>query len=517
MIVPTDLGLPAKFSQFRVYPGFSQWQTAADIASAECRFSGLQAPPGAGKTTINITTSRILDSSRVLYLTVNKPLQNQLMSDFADSEINMVNLIGHSAYPCANRVTDDAGDLSEVECSLGREECSYWRDVEESLTRSYICSNIANWVTIAKIGDNDRFGKFDFLILDEAHNLEKVLCDLLAIKFSRRGIYELIQKNLPDTSDPLETWIEWARICYRECTSVLSESRRLDAIDRAKSSTTKRLERLQKNLSTVSEVRDEWVIEPIPSGAQLTPVFASEYAEKYLFRGIPRIILSSATLTRKDFQYLGIANSDYNLVEIESGFDAARRPFYYWPTTKVDYGISEGQIIQILNRIDRVIDPRKKLGWKGIVHSVSYKHADLIKKYSRHAILTHNSRNKQQEIDRFLSSSNPDILASPVIGEGVDFFDDRARYQFIWKVPTPDSRNLLTAARKKRDPKYPLYLAAKSILQMDGRLCRSMNDYGETFILDRHWGNWMVKAVPWPRYFRSSWRVIDDVPEPLKF
>lgn len=517
MIIPSDLGLPLKFKKFRSYPGFSQWDTAVGISSAEYRFSGLQAPPGCGKTTINIAASRLLDSSRTLYLTVNKPLQNQLMNDFADSEINLFNLIGHSAYPCANRRVDDSGDISEIECSEGRDSCPYWQDVEKSLSRTHVSSNIANWVTIAKIGDKDRFGKFDLLILDEAHNLEKLLCDLLAIKFSRRGVYELIECNMPKIDESVRVWIEWARVCHLVCVRHIAESRRIDALDRVKSTLTKRLERLAKNLLTVAEIDDDWIVESTSTGAQLTPVFADRYAEEYLFRGIPRVILSSATLTRKDFEYLGIDNDNSHLIEIESGFDAARRPFYYWPTTKVDRDMVEGQIIKVVNRMDRYYDSRQALGWKGLIHTVSYEHAKTISKFSKHNIITHIPRDKQRAIDNFMSRTDPCILASPVISEGMDFSGDAARCQFIWKVPTKYSKDPLIAARKKRDPKYPYYLAAKDMLQMTGRICRSMTDYGETVIFDCHWGNWMISAVPWPKYFRSSWRTIKEIPPPLKF
>lgn len=519
MIVPSDIGLPEKFVTFRSYPGFSQWNTSAEMAASELRYLGLCAPPGAGKTTCNMTVSRILDAPRTLYLTVNKPLQSQLMNDFADSPLRLFNLVGHSAYPCMSRYYDDSGDLSDVECSEPREECPYYVDVTLSLSRTHVCTNYANWISIAKVGDPDRFGKFDLLILDEAHNLESLLCSLLSIKLSRRTVYQLLTRDLPPSNSQLETWISWALEMLPVSESALSRSRSSDKVDNRgrESRETKRIKRLQEHLETISEIRDEWVIEQTNTGVQLTPAFASNYAEKYLFRGIPKILLSSATLTSKDFEYLGLSRSDYDLHDIESGFDVQRRPFYYWPCIEMDYRTMdvEGCVRQVMNRLDRIIDANS--ADKGIIHTISYRYAEMIAETSRHRIITHKSHNAQNVIRRFMSDPVPGVLASPIISEGFDFDGDKARWNLIWKVPTVDSRNPLIAMRKKRDKTYTLYLAGKSIMQMVGRVCRSTSDYGWSGIMDKHWGRWMQRAIPWPRYFRASWKTINDVPQPLKF
>jgi ATP-dependent DNA helicase DinG len=441
-----------------------------------------------------------------------------LMADFSDCDLRLFNLTGHSSYSCTSKLYDESGDLSSIECSEGRENCDYWRDVETGLNRTHVCSNYANWISIARAGDSDRFGKFDLIILDEAHNLESLLCDQLAIKFSRRTVWELIVQNMPQVDQSLEVWIDWACNVLYPADRALEDSRRADKINSRESQLTKRIKRLQQNLETISSITDEWVIEPTSTGVQLTPVCAANYAEQYLFRGIEKVILSSATLTTQDLKYLGLLLSQYELIDIESGFDANRRPFYYWPTQPIDYSTMsiEGCIRQVMNRYDRIIDMRGDR--KGITHSISYRFADLIASSSRHPIITHQSKNSQQVIGRFMASEEPGMLASPIIHEGLDFIGKKAEYQFIWKVPTLDSRHPLIAARKKRDKKYVLYRTGKTILQMYGRLPRSMNDlFKECFMLDKHWGNWMKDAIPWPRYFKAAWRTVQDAPEPINF
>jgi Rad3-related DNA helicase len=175
-----------------------------------------------------------------------------------------------------------------------------------------------------------------------------------------------------------------------------------------------------------------------------------------------------------------------------------------------------------MRRVDEFISSRQALGRKGLIHSISYRYADIIKRASKHRdeIITYKPHEAQRIISQFMEDSKTHptpILCGPNFAEGYDFKDERARYQFIWKVPTVDSRNPLIAARKKRDKKYPYYLAGKTIQQMVGRVVRSSSDYGETVILDTHWGKWMQTAVPWPRSFRKSWVTVRDLPAPIKF
>lgn len=525
LIRPVDLGFPAKFANFRSYPGYSQWQTASDMASAAAesgfRFIGNCSPVGSGKSLSNLTSARILDTGRVLYLTINKSLQNQLMTDFGDSanSLGMFNLTGHSSYPCAVRSThSDTGAISSIECT-DRENCGYWRDVRESLNRQFVTSNFANWISIARAGDPGRFGHFSVLILDEAHNLESVLCDLLAVRFSRRATYELIKRNLPQNGEPLSVWIEWAKSCAPVAFQAIGVSRLRDRDESngRDSIDTKRLVQLWLDLSTIAAITDEWAIEPKPYGAQLTPAFAENYAEDYLFRGISTVILSSATITAEDFAYLGIPDPNFKLFDIQSGFPPERRPFYYWPKTSIDYSSVEGQLIQTINRYDQIIEPRLALGWKLLIHSVSYKHAQTIAGLSRHPILTHTKSNAQAVIRDWMSSSEPRVLASPVMSEGVDLAHDLCYGQFIWKIPIPYSGDPLISIRKKRRPKYTLYLAAKTMQQMYGRVMRAGTDHGETWITDSNWGRYMRRSVNWPVSFRSAWKTIDKLPEPLKF
>lgn len=511
-MIPSDFGLSSRFSSFRSFAnGITQFDLADKIANSPFRFRGLCAQAGSGKSLINLTSSVLLSPSRTLYLTVNKSLQSQLLSDCEDSSIKMFNLTGHSSYPCMRG--------QDSECTEGA-NCPYWQDVKRSLTYSYVCTNVHNWVSIARVGDQNRFGKFDYLIIDEAHNLESLLCDLLSLKFYEQTIDDLLGVRCPDSTN-LCTWIDWSKIVLPACGSELDRSESLD--DGRISTRTKRLTRLLSDLETLSKVEKDWIVKSLDreKGFSITPVFASEYSEQYLFRNIPEISLCSATLTSKDFEYLGISSDQFELLDVDTGFDPSRSPFYYWPTELIDYSLSDGQLIRIVRRMNQIIQSRQSMGYKGLTHSISYKWAERIKSQLREIggadIITHTSYNSRVMIDSWMRDSSPSHIASPILGEGIDLKGDLCRYQIIFKVPMQDSRDPLIAARKKRDKKYTLYLAGKDILQMKGRPMREESDFGETFLLDRYWERYMRKAIPWPKHFTRTWRDISSLPEPIRF
>lgn len=524
--LPQEIGLSPRFSSFRTFTSdnrsTNQFDIAKSLALSPHRFRGLCMPPGGGKSVTLISSSLIAAPSRTLYLTVNKSLQSQLITEHSDSDsgVRFFSLTGHSSYPCMrNRLGVGTGRGIETdhdsECLEGP-NCKYWQDVRASLTYSHVVSNIANWVSIAKVGHADRFGKFDYLILDEAHNLESVLCDLLKVEIDEWRIESLLEMSIPSVSDSLAEWANWGRNAAYNCECLIEEAKKSED-----SRLVKKLSNLLSSLEIIGRIAYDWVIQKLPYprlGASLTPVFASEYVEEYLFRGIDDIILSSATLTVDDFSYLGIEKDQFSLQDIDTGFDPIYRPIYYWPTCAIDYNTSEGEIRQVINRVDRVIESRAKLGWKGLIHSIAYRHSKVIADHSRvrERLLTHNKDNFRSVLDQWLSSTQPNVIVSPIMQEGVDLAHDLCRYQIIWKNPTLDSRDPLVEARKKRDKKYPLYIAGKKLQQMVGRNYRGNGDAGETFIFDLHYGNWMQKSIEWPKYHKRAWRTVRDLPVPVR-
>lgn len=72
---PSDLGLPAKFAEFRSYPGFDQFQTALGLATNPERFQILNAATGSGKSATYAAVGA-LRQARFLVLVSTKGLES---------------------------------------------------------------------------------------------------------------------------------------------------------------------------------------------------------------------------------------------------------------------------------------------------------------------------------------------------------------------------------------------------------------------------------------------------------
>jgi Rad3-related DNA helicase len=505
---PVDLGLPPKFASWR--PG--QEDLLDELLFTDHRFSLLSAPTGSGKSLVYVSLAYAL-GVRALVLVSTKGLQDQLLGDFPE----MRDIRGQSNYPCL----DQSSPVHEVGCDQGpchvgvpcifkMDGCHYYDAVAAARDARLVVTNYAYWMTAGRYSDPLSIGAFDLLVLDEAHAAPDLLAGFCTIDLDRFEVRSSTGLDMPAASDTLAVWSGWA-----EEAAAIARARYTSSKGMASTRDLLRLAALGRNLAELAKMDDDttadWVIESTKRGVRFSPVWADPFAELYLFRSVPRVVLASATLSSGTAKYLGIENSTY--LEAGSGFDPERRPFTYIPTTRVDRNMTEGQVRQWMNRIDNIIADR--LDRKGIIHTRSYARARLIMERSRHhdILVGHSSSDARSVIERFKNSSEPMVLVSPSVETGYDFPGDECRFQIIAKVPFIDGRSPVIKARTSTDKHYLNYIAALSLVQMVGRGMRSADDRCETFILDDHW-TWFRKAAEFPGWFRSSWRKQSQVPTP---
>ncbi len=549
---PADLGLPAKFRAYRR----GQFEVALAAATSDKRFVLLSSPTGSGKSLIYMTAAQLTDA-RALILTSTKGLQQQLTADFG--AIGLTDIRGQNNYRCLavepgaeleaygpashSPVMCDEGPCHiGVRCPLKRDAqgngggCPYEDAVVAARQARLVVTNYAYWMATGRFADPTTLGEFDLLVLDEAHAAPDELADFCAVRLDREEVRALIGMALPPLDEGTDAWTTWATQALTECRRRYQEARKelgSIGVDRRRTGRLlKRLTDLGRGLKELAAahawrradpsdpdvwmpgVQTDWVAEPTATGALFSPVWAHAYAEEFLFRGIPKVVMVSAVLQRAVARYLGVDDGEVDYREFPSTFDPKRRPLIYVPTTTVDRRMTEGQVRIWLNRIDAIID--RRLDRKGIIHTRSYERARIIAERSRHRrlMLTHNSRGTRAVVEQFKRSAAPRILVSPSIEEGYDFPMDECRYQIIAKVPFVDSRSLVIRARAKSDKTYLNYLTALSIIQQVGRGMRAESDMCETFIVDDHisWF-WPAAKKLLPSWFRAAWRKDATVPD----
>ena len=552
---PSDIGLPRKFTAFRR----NQAEVILDIASSRKRFSMLSTPTGAGKSIIYLSVAR-LANMRAVVLTSTKGLQAQLLSDFAS--MGLIDVRGQNNYACV--AVEPGGPLSDyaspgttcddgpchvgIECpyktSVMEDEesgCLYYDAVRRARNAKLVVTNYAYWMTSNAYMEKGALGKFDLIILDEAHAAPDELAEFCSVRMDRDEVRATLNVDLPPFDEGTEAWVSWASEVSKTANAKREAAERDMAASgaggrRSAARYVRRLRDLCKKLEKLSKayrwlrteaskpdvlmpgMQTDWVAEKTETGAVFSPVWAHAYAEDCLFSAVPRAILASAVLQRAAARYLGIPDNALDFTEMGSTFDPARRPFIYIPTTNVDRNMNEGQVRVWLNQIDNIIADR--LDRKGIIHTRSYDRARVILQRSRHRqhMLSHTSRTVRDTVARFKNSAAPCILVSPSVEEGYDFIGDLCRYQILAKVPFVDSRSLLMQARHRSDKNYLNYLTALSIIQQVGRGMRAEDDWAESFIVDDHW-SWvsrvMIKQGLLPRWFTSAFKIAASRPAPI--
>lgn len=572
---PVDIGLPAKFAQWR--PG--QDRAVVRVIDSEKRVKVLALPTGAGKSASCVAVS-VLAGGRTVILTATKALQGQYMVDFAS--MGMVEVKGQNAYPCRALTEPDAGHLDGggfrvrrqdgapgpakqscdegpchigMTCRLRNGGCHYYDAVREAEQADLVVTNYAFWLAVNEyrkrterneLGDKvevEGIGKFDTLVLDEAHDAPEALSSFLTVRITQVEVEGLLGTQLLPVQASPDEWARWATYHCSRAEALLEIAREAvkasHGADRTAAKQVKALRQLVRTLTVLQTRGVEWVVEelredggdPAHPDLQFAPVWPAPLAERYLFREIPSVLLVSATVRPKTLDYLGIARADADFWEERSTFPIARRPVIHIPTAKLTHTASEMVLRQWLVRIGQIM--RARPGVRGIIHTGSYQRARYISDGLRERypdlhrlLLWHRSGANWQGSGRDLAQAMEEFrtrpvgnglwLISPAVTTGYDFADDLCRVQIITKVPFPDTRSEVVKARTARDADYGMYLAMQTLVQSVGRSTRSETDWSETFVIDDQvtWfiGKYGKQAGFAPRWFLEAYRSTSVIP-----
>lgn len=476
MIEPRDMGLPDKFSGWRN----GQWTAISDMVNTPHRFFLANLPTGSGKSVCYIALSR-LHGGRTLILTSTKGLQDQLLSEFG----GMIKLVkGKSAFLCPisfkGYTCQNAPCAWGIKCALKESTCPYYLQIEEAKSARIVVTNYAFWLSNEPV----TLGKFDLLIMDEAHDAAQHILDSLSIELHPRDVGR---------------WAGWPRQGTRPAEIMKWIGQLKFALEEGKQEAKKSggdgdssLLFLSLQLAHIAHMgrMSNIVVDHRGSTINIDAISAATIAEGLLFRGIPKVVAVSATAARKTLSQLGLfGQCDYR--EYPSVFPVENRMVYYLPAGRIDHAITDAGVNQWIAVIDNIIESR--MTEKGIIHAVSYDQCDRIRNISRYRniLTTHRGIPATDAVAKFKKSSPPSVLVSPSVGTGYDFPDDLCRWQVISKLAFPDGRTLIMKARTKNDPEYSINLAVQSLVQACGRGDRSEHDFCETFIIDSHF-EWLI-------------------------
>ena len=472
------------------------------------RFMCANVPTGFGKSMIAEYTAWI-NGKKCVYVTNTKALQEQLSVDFG--HLGLVDVRGQNSYECVLKppTTVDRGICHSNGGICGRKgDCTYYQALAIAKHSRLVVTNYAYWLAQNFYGDGivpDKQPPPGLVVMDEGHLAGPALETHITINLSDADLEELgMDYDCVDWE--WAHWQERAAILARRLANEVEELEKQikEDPDEGKRRKHQTLERLCRSMMQVRDSKVEWIVDD-EGGVSLCPLWPRDYKER-LFIG-DKILLMSATLTKKSIEKLGIDEEDYEWVDWPSPFDPAKSPIYHIDTLRVEYRTPPENMGIWARRIDQVIEGR--LDRKGIISTTSYDRADLLLRHTEfsHLMFTHGRGNTEigRAVRHFRASDPPGILVSPAITSGWDFPGEDCEYIIIGKVPFVSTQGKLMKARKEDDPEWPNFLAMETLVQIAGRGTRSQEDRCEIFIMDNHWGDWFWRKNQEfaPRWFQD--------------
>lgn len=457
----------------------------------------IEAPTGSGKSAIALTIAKILKSS--YYLTIQKMLQSQLMTDFSDT---LVDLKGRNSYRC--NLIKKHMDL-DVGCDKGRCitkgksrfndcDCEYFNRLAEAESSPHTLFNFSSFLYQRYMAKRFKDSR-KLIICDESHNVEQQIMSFVDVTINGND-FEI---EIPEYDD-VEQYIS-----YFEDQNILDTIS--DNINRCRDElNNERL--LPEEIDELIRELDKWngisikyahmleyidnvdcICEHNKNSVTIKPLRAYYHTPRLLLNNADKSLFMSATILNPSIfsKNIGLKNEETAYVSVPHTFPVENRMVHLDYAGLMDYKNRDKSMPKLINKVDEIMNKHKED--KGIIHCHSFAFMNTIAtglshKNKRRLLMQTNYKNKEEMLVDHLSRDNSVIIA-PAMHEGLDLKGDASRFQIVAKVPYPSFKdNKQLQIRMKEDWSYYLWLTALKLIQSIGRSIRSETDYAATYIVD---------------------------------
>lgn len=501
----------------------------------------IAAPTGIGKSGIGaaicIWAAQFRDRSRYepggYYLVTQKLLQDQLEDDFQhflqEYQRSGCSLKSSIEYTCPKYTTCMAGARMKapIHCRDRRAGCcSYLLQKQRFFTAPVAITNYPYFFTERSYVKELKPRRV--LIADECHTLERQILGFVDIHITRESMEQWTPFLLPmPLLKDMDAFVEWLKENY---TGAIEN--RLMALKEQMMANPKDI-RLQREFSSVENHAnkmvaavkdmvanpDNWVFwqEDVKGFLETTakPLSASNFSKFLVHDGAEkRVYMSAYPGPHKVFcRSLGLDPAKTARIDLNSTFDPANRPIHLLFCGSMGRKSIDDTSPRILRVIEKIVSAHAQE--KGLIHTHSYKLAAIVYDYlskTEHAkrlLYSKNAEERESSFRKHISTSEPTVLISPSMTEGFSLDDDLARWQVITKVPYPNLGDKQVQAKKALDPEWYTLQTISTIVQACGRIVRSDEDHGTTYILDSDFLLLFEKNPEFfPRWFTDAfvWR-----------
>ena len=449
---------------------------------------------------------------------------NQALKDYKDNP-------NKYAKPEKPTLLNNCGKKDEGKAPAVYPFCPYIRALKRALKHDHVISNY-DYLYIAG-NYAGILPERELLILDEAHNLEKKIMQLITETLNRKTIYRdynidifdgIIDHGmtLKDISEPKY----WIGICDKlistissrlnnyieneysgiDNTTLLKESLENDDVVKNYKKDIEKYEKLIKSL------RDEkWIIE-LPTKkdikadksylsnakvkgliVQFKPLTISDYSENLFHFGDIRLFMTGTLGSKDKFcNWLGIDPNETYYIYQKSPFPVEHRPIIRDYAGKMSgknkrtnepNWKNEEALIKIHDILEEHHDE------KGVIHVSSNAQAWYIRnelnQYLRRPLQVAYGKSREESIRKFEEWDGNMVLIGAGIKDGVDFKGDKCRFQILFKMPFPNLGGAQVNIRKRYDLVWYIYQTVMPLMQAYGRGIRDETDYCKTYVLDQ--------------------------------
>ncbi|MEM4781863.1 MAG: ATP-dependent DNA helicase [Halalkalicoccus sp.] len=378
------------------------------------------------------------------------------------------------------------------DCAV-KHRCPYFSDRAIASNRAIAAMTLAYFMQTA---GSEVFRTRDVCVIDEAHGLAEWAEMYATIDLGPRTVPMWEDLSVPE--DPSVS--RAAR--YAESLSQTCARRKDDLLTREELTPEEAAERdrLQELIGEldwfVKDFRDPdspttWTVDQGAEGSlSIKPMNPERYLTHTVWDRANRFALLSATILNKEAfcRGVGLDPSRVALVDVGHTFPVENRPLYDVTQGKMTYDHRDETLPKIARVLVRIMAEHEDE--KGIVHAHSYAIQDrlassLVDFGVGDRVRTHDRADRDAALEAWKDSEGSDVFLSVKMEEALDLSGDLARWQVICKAPYLNTRDSRVAHRLERGQWAWYHRAAlRTVIQACGRVVRSPEDYGATYLAD---------------------------------
>ena len=512
-------------------PRKGQYETIQNILEAfeSYDYCILDANTGFGKTAIART---ILDFNAVenfhnsYLLTSTKMLQDQYYNECKDNPNNVDYKIakGRNNFFCKDKlsVTCSKGFCQEdktgkYRCKYGMKGanplhnggCHYWEQKADAI-RSDVA--IMNYDVILSDYPN-HYQHRNFMILDEAHNIDNKVMQRVGITLNYYTLEKLINFKLSDecyNKTDIDYWVEVLKTINSELrehivnfTEYNHTKKDLDQIKHLEEKITLRLKEIEFDPSFwfayPNKFEEKIIIKPRDVSGYIEPMLLHK-ADQHLF-------MSGSIINPKNFiKYLGLEEDEVYYYQAESSFNMKENnPIFQKYCGSLTYRQKEKTLPKTYVAIEKIL--KEHDGQKGIIHCNSREFRNkIMENVNSPRFITYNTSEEKDDIlEYFKESFADDVIVAYSLEEGVDLPYDNISFQIIFKTPYPFLGDPQVRARKEADNDWYITETIRKLVQTHGRGMRAEDDKCDNYVLDSSFKGILRNKIC-PKSFRECVR-----------